>query len=648
MAPRRMPKRAVWRRHRVWPWALAAVALVLLVGLQLARRVVRPPAPVAAAGGGSFDVLLPDGGGPAEHRGRLGVSFPTVAVLDAHGAPVSGCVVELRVPGDALESTGSTTAEACDAVELPGVPPGDYLLRAEAPGYRRGERPVHLAPGPSPLALSLAEGVALSGQVVDADGRPVPGVSVVVFPTEAATRTNAAGAFVVGVPGAGSYSLEVQHSDWGGAVLTLTAPGAPVVLKLEPHSVLQLQVRSGGQPVEGAQALLLQGPEAGATRQYAADRTTDADGGVRLQGFPEGTYTLQVSRPGAASQERREVVLHEGAPTALTVSLPPVSAGVLEGLVVDEAGQPVASARVRASPGDVASAQSDAQGRFRLPGLAEGIEYTVVAEWDGAPSSARRAHAGESGLRLVMPRPRVYRGRVLDEAQKPVPAFRIGDVQVEADSGRFALPLSARRGTVSFTVEAPPLALATVVRPADVEDLGDLVLHSSPLVEGRVHETDGGPAAGALVVCEGCRSEGSLERHLTAFADADGRFTLAMTGPSGVLVRLLAMKDGRLGWGEAGRVGEAARLTLAAPSLARGRVRRPDGRPAPGVAVVFSEPLLEAVLVVTGPDGSFAGDVPPGLYQLTLLPDTSRPRRTWTVQLPLERPLELVTGAVAP
>ena len=229
-----------------------------------------------------------------------------------------------------------------------------------------------------------------------------------------------------------------------------------------------------------------------------------------------------------------------------------------------------------------------------------------------------------------------------------MPAFRIGDVQVEAHSGRFALPLPARGGMVSFTVEAPQLALATVVRPADDEELGDVVLHGAPLVRGLVHEADGGPAAGALVVCEGCRGEGSIERHLTAFADAEGRFTLAMTGPYGVLVRLLAMKDGRLGWGEAGRVGEAARLTLAAPSAVRGRVRRPQGEPAPGVAVVFLEPLLEPVLLVTGLDGSFAGEVPPGLYQLTLLPDTSRPRRTWTVQVPIARPLELVTGAAAP
>jgi hypothetical protein len=570
MAPRRVPKRAVWRRHRVWPWALAAGVLLLLVGLQLARNSAPGGTPPWVAAKTSPDTLR----GRPTASSRPGPSLPRVAVLDVHGAPVPGCVVELRVPGD-REAVAGTAAEVCDAVELSDVPAGDYLLRAEAPGYQRAERPVHLAPGRSPLSLRLLDGLALSGRVVDGSGRPLAGVSVEVFPTEATARTNALGAFRVGVPSAGVYSLEAHHSDWGGAVQAVTAPAAPVLLRLEPHSVLEVQVHSGGQPVEGAQALL-QGQDAAAARQYAADRTTDADGGVRLLGIPAGHYMLDVGRPGALSPYRQEVVLREGVTTAVRVALPP------------------------------------------LPAVA------------------------------VATPPKVYRGRVVDETQTPVPFFRIGDVTVEAEDGRFALPLPARGGTVAFTVEAPPLAMAAVAWPADVEKLGDVVLHRAPLVQGLVQEADGGPAGGAFVLCEGCRSEASGERHLAAFADGDGRFQLAITGPSGVLVRLLAMKDERLGFAEAGRKGEAARLTLAPPSAVRGQVRHPDGTPAPGVAVVFSESLLEPLLLVTGPDGRFAGEVPPGLYQVTLQPEASRPRRTWTVQVPVERALELVSGAAGP
>ncbi len=568
MSARRRPKRAVWRRHRVWPWALAAAALLLFLGLELAQNFGRRrAAAVNSAVGTPLRAPQPSGGGN-------GPSLPTVAVLDGAGRAVAGCVVELRLPGDS-EATAGMAADVCDAVELPEVPAGDYLLRAEAPGYRRAERHVLLSPGPSLLSLRLSDGVAVSGKVVDVSGRPLAGVSVVAFPSEAAARTNALGAFRLGVPSAGAYSLEAHHSDWGGAVQALTAPGPPLLLRLAPHAVLEVQVQSGGRPVEGAQALLVQGNEAGPARQYAADRTTDAEGRVRLLGLPAGRYTLEVSRPGAPSVQRQAVLLHEGATTPVRVALPPQVAA--------------------------------------------------------APSP-----------------PRVYRGRVVDESQTPVARFRVGDVKVEAEDGRFALPLQSQGGTVRFLVEAPLLAQAAVVRPADVLELGDIVLHRAPLVQGLVEEADGGPAAGAFVVCEGCRSEASGERHLAVFSDGGGHFTLAMTGPSGVLVRLLAMKDGQLGWGEAGRAGESARLRLAAPSAVRGRVHRPDGEAAAGLAVVFSDALLEPVLLVTGRDGRFAGDVPPGLYQLTLEPDTSRPRRTWTVQVPLAQPLELVTGAAAP
>ncbi len=236
---------------------------------------------------------------------------------------------------------------------------------------------------------------------------------------------------------------------------------------------------------------------------------------------------------------------------------------------------------------------------------------------------------------------RTYRGRVVDEAHSPVPAFRLGEVEVEAPDGRFRLALRPLGDSVTLTVEAPQRAMATVVYPAGVEEVGDIVLRAAPLVQGLVQETDGGPAAGALVVCEGCRGEAAEARHLTAVADAEGRFTLAVTGPYGVLVQLLAMKEDRLAWGEAGRVGEAALLTLAPPATVRGRVLRATGAPAAGVEVEFFEALLKPAVLRTGADGRFSGEVPPGLYQVTVRPDSSAPRRTWTVQLPLQHPLEL-------
>jgi hypothetical protein len=252
---------------------------------------------------------------------------------------------------------------------------------------------------------------------------------------------------------------------------------------------------------------------------------------------------------------------------------------------------------------------------------------TPPATPSGTPSAeAVEADAG--------PRPTAaVRGRVLDEAHQPVTSFRIGDVEVETKDGRFVVPVKGEGGHLILTFEAPQLATATLIRPADTADLGDVVLHPAPAVRGVVREADG------------CRGERTGERRLTARTDASGHFTLYVTATSGVLVRLVAMKDDRLGWAEAGRVGEAPQLTLAGPTPVRGRVLGPLGQPVPRVAVVFFEPLLQPVSFVTGVDGGFSGNLPPGLYRVTLSPDASQPPRTWTVQLPMDHPLVLKTEA---
>jgi hypothetical protein len=636
VGPRRAPKRAVWRRHRVWPWALAAAALALGTAWQLMRTLGRRPAPQGMASQQSSGTLA--------QRVPPTLSLLTVDVVDVSGVPVSDCNVELHLPGQ--EGRVAAAAERCEAVALSPVPPGDYLLAADAPGFQRSERTVHLRLGASRVSLAVAEGASLSGEVVDADGRPVPGVWVALSPTQGVTHTGAAGTFHVSVPGPGVYSLEAHHSDWGDAVQHVDVPSAPVTLRLEPRAVLELTVHLGARPLGGAEAVLFESQDGGEGKEYAADRATDGDGGVQLKGIPPGSYTLEVSHPGAAAPVRQEVELREGVPTRATVLLPPIPKGALEGVVVDAAGRPVPATWVRTQPGDVPPVPSDAEGGFRLLGLREAVDYQVAAEANGRKSPPVTARAGDKGLRLVLLRARVYQGRVVDEAQRPVPEFWIGEVQVLADDGRFALPLEEHGGNVVFTLEAPRKAMATVVRPAGREDMGDIPLRDAPTVHGVVLAPDGGPAAEAFVICEGCRGEGGGERHLAAFADSEGRFALSMTGPYGVLVRMLAMKDGQVAWAEAGRAGEAARFTLAAPAHVQGRVLRPNGEGAPGVAVGFFDSLLETPpLLVTGADGSFSGDVPPGLYQVRLSPDASRPRRTWTVQVPTDLPLELLAGA---
>jgi hypothetical protein len=570
----------------------------------------------------------------------------TVAVVDARGQPLLACTVELRTPG---ERPRQFSAATCEAVELEPVPPGDYLLAADAPGFRRTERPVHLAPGRRSLELQLEEGPSLAGWVLDGAGEPVPGVSLVVSPVGLVGRTDASGAFRFSVPGPGLYSLEAHHSEWGGVERSLTAPATDVVLRLQPRAVVELEVRADGRPLEGALAVLFDANDTGPGGQYQADRATGPDGRVHLVGFPPGTYTLGVMHPRAGSAPPQVLLLREGFTTAVTVTLAAPSRASIEGQVVDEGGHGVDSASVGARPLDAPPVETDSDGRFRLSGLRDGAEYQLAVQLDGAEAATASARAGERGLRLTVTRSREYRGRVLDEGHLPVRSFRVAGLEQRAEDGHFAVRLPAHDGKVAFSVESPPLATEQLVRPASVTALGDIFLHAAPTVQGVVHDADGKPAGGALVVCEGCRGEeGVGGSRLSCLTDGSGRFTIPLVATHGVRVRLVAMKDGRLGWAEAGRAGEEASLTLGTASPVVGRVVGGTGAPAAGVAVILSEPLLEPLQLVTGADGSFSADVPPGVYQVRVVPDASQPRRTWTLHVPTERRLELVVESPRP
>lgn len=217
--------------------------------------------------------------------------------------------------------------------------------------------------------------------------------------------------------------------------------------------------------------------------------------------------------------------------------------------------------------------------------------------------------------------------------------------------------LLLRRAKVENARRQRPAELALAEPPH--LDSGDVPRADAGLVgagvkgvslRGVVEEEDGGPAAGVLVVCEGCRGEEGAgeEGHLSARTDGEGRFWLPVTVPHGQRFRLVARGHETQGWAEAGRVGEEARVRLSPASQVRGRVLGPGGRPVRGAVVVFSEPLLSPVQLLTGLDGRFSGPILPGLYQVTVVPDASQPRRTWTVQVPQDGPLELSSALPRP
>jgi hypothetical protein len=166
-----------------------------------------------------------------------GQSSPSVCVIDSSsGRPIPGAAVLLsREDGTVLETETGSEGQAA----FPGLRPGAYWIRAEKPGYvdlldphGRGRPAVLSSANKNPIAIGLTRSVAISGQVLDSQGRPLQLAKVIAVvrrsvhgearltPFGEAARTDDGGRYRLhGLP-PGYYSVSV--------VPTGDAPGAEV------------------------------------------------------------------------------------------------------------------------------------------------------------------------------------------------------------------------------------------------------------------------------------------------------------------------------------------------------------------------------------------------------------------------------------
>ncbi|MET0405931.1 MAG: carboxypeptidase-like regulatory domain-containing protein, partial [Cystobacter sp.] len=151
----------------------------------------------------------------------------------------------------------------------------------------------------------------------------------------------------------------------------------------------------------------------------------------------------------------------------------------------------------------------------------------------------------------------------------------------------------------------------TVDKPAQPNDLGDLVLKRAARVTGRVREEGGAPVADAVVGCDACDD--------SVMTGPDGTFTLS--SPSFVKKFNISARKGRLS-ASAPVSGEAERpleLVLKRATRLSGAVYRDDGTPAAGIQVEgVNTDRSEPLSFVTGPDGRYAVDAAPGSYRFML------------------------------
>jgi Carboxypeptidase regulatory-like domain len=454
--------------------------------------------------------------------GRDGARAPLRLTLEP-GQMIAGRVVEDAGAGlDGVEVRAELAALAPGEDPLPVVSrtdsrasftlgpflPGSYRLTAARPGYVLRRAPtIDLGdPGATPaVVLELLRGASVTGRVTNARGAPVASARVrcvasamddltvetgpLPLAAEAAALPSGAGRalgstrvaladgsgrFVVADLIPGRYRVEVAHPGLEPMRTDelVLAPGQRRDLGTlglrDGFPVEGRVVDDGGSPIEGARVVIAGGSQGEpAAGLYAL---TDPGGRFSLA-VPAGSYEVVASAPGHGSVRSAIDLQASAPPPAIELRLARAEA-VLEGLVRDAGGRPLARARLLAWPRDAGAGAAlaspplgggatDVGGHFRMTELPPG-ELSLEVQHPDYPATRFPAAPGRYAL-LTVPLPggiageahvrstgaAVPRGRV--EAAGPDGAAASAELR---RAGGFRLPRLVP-GRWRLTVSAP-------------------------------------------------------------------------------------------------------------------------------------------------------------------------------------------------
>ena len=329
---------------------------------------------------------------------RLATGTPLEGrVQDADGAPLEGAVVHLiaRSPSFVTVSTGGPAApdavsDADGHFSLPDRRPGEEIdLLVQREGFVPRDVP-GVVVGGELIVVELEPAARLSGTVLGDDGGGVAGATVM-----ATTEGGTAG------PGGRLWSGEVLSStasDDEGRFELGDLPAARLTLRVEaggwlPEERSGLEVSSGdndlltirlrrGASVEGrvfgADGAPVADAAVGVVEEGLHDISgisTDADGHYRLEGVEPGTRLVSATAEDGRSVSR-ELEVVDGVNSLDLVFEPGWS---VTGVVVDEAGEPVADALLTltsdSSTWGGLDARADLRGAFAFEDVHEGTYW---------------------------------------------------------------------------------------------------------------------------------------------------------------------------------------------------------------------------------------------------------------------------------
>ncbi|MFF2274941.1 carboxypeptidase regulatory-like domain-containing protein [Agromyces sp. NPDC058126] len=326
----------------------------------------------------------------------------------------TGDILMEAVDPDTGEVLASGSTIDGDVHTLYEVPAGGVKLRFSGPihdswwgGGSFAEAPTIAVPigGEARADASLSLDTVLSGTVLDSEGAPVPGVGLLIAAVDDARTfwaySDDSGGYRVTGLEPGEYRVGVSDGAVGASspVIVEIAAGAAEAtrdIRLEAATRLVGTVTHRGEPVESCVGVR----EVGAPSRESF--CTDSSGAYELRLRP-GTYQVSfrtVNDVGAAGQVQ-QVTVAPGHSGTLELDADLETGGVIEGRVTADLGdgpEPIAGHWVHADgvAGPAASAETSADGSYRLWGLQNDVPYDVVFGypwndlgmewWNDAPS----------------------------------------------------------------------------------------------------------------------------------------------------------------------------------------------------------------------------------------------------------------------
>jgi hypothetical protein len=478
---------------------------------------------------------------------------------------------DVRAPDAAAAAPSVASADAKGGAAKPDASRKAPVAASDAIAADAAAGPI-----PPPVDLDAVDRDRdLHGVVVRRDGTPVAGVRVqaLFHPWRRGgglnieggrlavdgpeTRTASDGTFAIHLDRGAIAELLVVADDFNWSVRTREhLAGERVRIVVDPGVHLRVTVVDESNRVVPGVCLTLSG-------RTGEDTTrTDAEGVARFTGLPASShFEVELETPGWGDLGIREFVTDAGPFCEERLVL--VKGRTLRGRVVDEASNsPIAKARVGIGWWGAHAVETDADGRYELPGwVGTNVREISVRAEGWAREEAEVGAREEIDFRLH--RGFEAAGRVVDGNGSPVAGARIEIIAsvhhdrhqrtsfghaTTGDDGRFRIgsldPAMAHvlivvadgLGRVRSPVAAP-------AAPKSV-DLGDVVLRPGRLLAGRFVDADGKPIPGQWLVLEGPASsfgpafEGNdygAQQDLRT--DDLGRFAFADLAPGDYVVR---------------------------------------------------------------------------------------------------------------